>query len=207
MRRQKITLDKAVQLESNKEIFIYFTNQLVTEHKLNPLWYQNWHDLANKYRKIDIGQLLEYLDPEYEIEIELPTLDDTFTKNWIYLYGKKQKAKLKMDQSTENGRYVYILTNPAYPTLCKIGKAVNPQKRVKQINSAGIVSEWQLKYALPVVDDYLVEFLVHKHLSYCRCDTHQGTSREFFEIEIEEAIKVIENLGKDFKKGESIYYD
>lgn len=207
MRRQKITLEKAIQLEKNKEIFIYFTNKIDTEFKSDPIWYQNWYDLANKYRKIDIGQLLEYLDPEYEIEVDVPLNEETGIKQWIYLYGKKQKAKLKMDQSSTDGRYVYILTNPAYPTLCKIGKAINPQKRVKQINSAGIVSEWKLVYALPVVDDYLVEFLVHKHLSFCRCDTHQGTSREFFEIELNEAIKTIENLGKDFKKGEGIYYE
>lgn len=27
MRRQRITLEKAIQLEKNKEIFIYFTNK------------------------------------------------------------------------------------------------------------------------------------------------------------------------------------
>ena len=198
MRREKISLEQAIKLELNKEIFVYFTNQVDLGNMFNPLWNQNWIDLANKYRKIEIGQLLDYLDPEYIIEIELPFEVETKTQNWVYLYGKKQKAKLKLDQSSEDGRYVYILTNPAYPTLCKIGKAINPQKRVKQINSAGIVSEWQLKYALPVVDDYLVEFLVHKHLSYCRCDTHQGTSREFFEIDLQGAIALIEKMSPVF---------
>lgn len=206
MRREKITLEQAIELENKNEIFLYFTNQVDLGNIFNPKWYQNWFDLANKYRKIDIGQLLEYLDPEYEIEVELPWDKETGTKSWVYLYGKKQKSKIKMDQASEDGRYVYILTNPAYPTLCKIGKAINPQKRVKQINSAGIVSEWKLRYALPVVDDYLVEFLVHTHLSSLRCTTHQGTSREFFEIEFEEAVKAIEKLGNDFRKGESIYY-
>lgn len=206
MRRLKITLDQALDLESKNEIFVYFTNQVDLIDMFNPRWYQNWVDLANKYRKIDIGYLLDYLDPEYYIEVQLPYDSETQTTNWVYLYGKKQKNKVILDQNSEDGKYVYILTNPIYPNLCKIGKAVNPQKRVKQINGPGVMSEWILRYALPVVDDYLVEFLVHKHLSHLRCNNHQGSSREYFEISVKEAIEVIENLGKDFKKGEPCYY-
>ena len=206
MRTDKITLEEAIEMESKSEIFIYFTNQVDLGNMFNPLWSQNYQDILKKYRKVSIGDILDYLDPEYLIEVQLPFDLETKTLNWVYLYGKIQKTKQLLDQNSENGRYVYILTNPAYPNLCKIGKAVNPQKRVKQINGAGVMSEWILKYALPVVDDYLVEFLVHKHLSSSRCDNHQGSSREYFEISVKEAIEVIENLGKDFKKGEPTYY-
>ncbi len=206
MRRQKLTLEQAVELEDKGEIFIYFTNQIELDNMFNPKWYQNWVDTANRYRKVDMGHLLDYLDPEYYIEVQLPYEPESQTQSWVYLYGKKQKNKERLDQSNEDGKYVYILTNPAFPNLCKIGKAVNPQKRVKQINGAGVMSEWVLKYALPVVDDYLVEFLVHKHLAHVRCNSHQGSSREYFEISQKEAVEVIENLGKDFKKGEATYY-
>jgi len=205
MRRKKINLEQAIQLESNNEIFIYYTNQIEL-NAFNPLWYQNYHDLANKYRKVDLGDLINYLDPEYEIEILLPYDPLTNNREWVYLYGKIQKKKILMDQNNEKGKYVYVLINKAYPHICKIGKAVNPQKRIKQINNAGNVVEWELRYALPVIDDYLVEYFVHKHLDSVRYSSYQGSSREFFEIGLKEAIEVIENLGKDFMNGEPTYY-
>lgn len=206
MRKTKITLEEAIKLENNNEISIYFTNQVDIGNIFNPIWYQNYVELANKYRKVDIGDLINYLDPEYEIEILLPAIKGSNTRDWIYLYGKLVKKKKLMDQNSEKGKYVYVLTNKAYPHICKIGKAVNPQKRIKQINNAGSVVEWELRYALPVIDDYLVEYFVHKHLDPIRCHSYQGSSREFFEISLKEAIEVIENLGKDFMNGEATYY-
>ena len=206
MRREKITLEKAIELEIEGNIIIYFTNQVDIGNMFNPNWYKNFKGLANKFRKIPIGDLLDYLDPEYEVEVSLPLDEETGTLNWVYLYGKSCKNKEILYQNSENGKYVYVLTNKAYPTICKIGKAINPQKRVKQINGSGVVSEWELRYAIPVVDDYLVEFLVHKHLTNKRCTTHQGSSREFFEIDLKSAIEVIENLASDFVKGVATYY-
>ncbi len=81
-----------------------------------------------------------------------------------------------------------------------------PSKRVKQINGAGTVSEWVLKYAIPVTDDYKVEGMVHKNLEHLRMDSHQGSSREFFIISFEDAIKEIETVAESFYVSKPIFY-
>ena len=143
MRQERINLKEAIELESQNLITIYFTNQVDIGNIFNPKWYNNYKELANKFRKIPIGELINYLDPEYEIEIQLPFEKETQTMNWVYLYGKKSKEKDNLYSKNENGKYVYILTNKVYPTICKIGKAVNPEKRVKQINGAWDYRDWE----------------------------------------------------------------
>ncbi len=101
---------------------------------------------------------------------------------------------------------MYILTNPAHPNLVKIGKAVNPEDRIKGINGAGIVSEWELRIAYPVTDDYKVENIVHRHFEDRRVDSLQGSSREFFKVSFDEAVKVLDYLSKDFFAGDPKVY-
>jgi hypothetical protein len=122
------------------------------------------------------------------------------------MYAKGVAGRMQLDEANSKGRYVYILTNIAYPGYCKIGKSVTPSKRVKQINGAGTVSEWKLEYALPVIDDYVVEKLIHEELEHLRRNSHQGSSREFFEISLKDALEVLEYIGKDFSAGELIKY-
>jgi hypothetical protein len=58
-----------------------------------------------------------------------------------------------------------------------------------------------------VSDDYKVESIVHKTLEHLRMNTFQGSSREFFSISLKEAIKVIEDLGQEFKTDKGVYYE
>lgn len=169
-------------------------------------YHQNFEDLVYKYRKTAIGQILDFIDCEYYSDVITHTNEETKAITWTYLYAKdKQKLSL-YDHSQTKGKYVYILTNDAYPTLCKIGKAVNPTDRLNQINGAGTVSEWVLRYALPVSDDYKVENLVHRHLAAHRQDSDQGHSREFFEVPFEIAVDTLKYYGLDFQTGDPIVY-
>jgi hypothetical protein len=122
------------------------------------------------------------------------------------LYAKDKLRLQDRERAETSGKFVYVLTNDAYPNLCKVGKAVNPESRINGINSAGTVSEWILRYALPVTNDYKVENLVHRHLQEFRRDSDQGHSREFFEVDFETAVKAVEYFGKDFFAGDSIIY-
>ncbi len=79
-------------------------------------------------------------------------------------------------------------------------------RRVEQINGAGVVSEWKLRYSLPVENDYLLEHSVHEYLVNHRRTTDQGSSREFFEVTLDRAIEVIELLGAQMKIGDAFYY-
>ena len=208
MRRTRIDLEKALKLESESLLILYFPS---TSHNDLPdipyigRYTQNFIDAAGKYRKVDIGKLLTYIDPEYQIEVPVLTDPEGGFFEWAYLYGKSKKTQEIHDQALEKGQYVYVLVNPAYDFV-KIGKAVNPQSRVKQINGAGTVSEWKLYWALPVTDDYRVEYLVHQHFADKRLGSDQGSDREFFQVTKEEAIEAILFIAEDYYNGDPTFY-
>lgn len=204
-----LPITQAIKMENTGDIHIYHSGRALSP--LNDLpqfsvWKQNWKDLVSKYRKVPLSKLFNFIDFDYMIEYKFEREDEPFTVNWVYMYAKDVAGKVQLDESHSKGRYVYILTNIAYPGYCKIGKAVTPSKRVKQINGAGTVSEWDLKYALPVTDDYKVESLIHGKLESLRRSSHQGSSREFFEISLEDALEALILMGEDFYNGELIKY-
>jgi hypothetical protein len=146
------------------------------------------------------------LNCDYRIEVELPYEPETNTYSWKMLFAKRTDDLKKFEQYHSKGQFVYVLTNEAYPGFVKIGKAVNPLQRVAQINGAGVVSEWKLRYSLPVENDDIIETSVHKYLAEFRRGTDQGSSREFFQVTLEHAIEVIEMLAKEVRRGDATYY-
>lgn len=209
MRRQRISLFELALLESQGFVNIYCMLNPSTVPNVPaklPQYYDNFQKLLQKYFRIPSESLLDYIGCEYVSEVEIHSNDDSGSITWILLYAK-DKLKLEDRQKAEtSGKFVYVLTNEAYPHLCKIGKAVNPESRINGINSAGTVSEWVLRYALPVTEDYKVESRVHEHLQEFRRSSDQGHSREFFEVDFETAVKAVEYFGKDFFAGEPIIY-
>ena len=209
MRRSRISLFELALLESQGFITIYCMLNPSTVPNVPgkiPEYYNNFQNLLHKYRNIPTESILDFIGCEYVSEIEVRSQDDSGSITWILLYAKDKLKMEDRDRSLSSGKFVYVLTNDAYPDLCKIGKAVNPEDRIKGINSAGTVSEWVLRYALPVTDDYKVENLVHRHFEEFRRNSDQGHSREFFEVDFETAVKAVEYYGKDFYAGEPIIY-
>ncbi len=209
MRRLHISLSELTALESQGFITVYCmlnpTTIPNTPEKLRD-YHSNFQKLLQKYSRIPVESILDFIGCEYSSEVQLEPCDDNGAISWIILHAK-DILKLKDREIAEmSGKFVYILTNIAYPNLCKIGKAVNPQDRIKGVNSAGTVSEWVLRYALPVTNDYKVENLVHRHLQEFRRDSDQGHTREFFEVDFGTAVKAVEYFGKDFFAGEPIIY-
>jgi len=208
---ETINISQALKMESHGELILYHTNSAqssLTEFSQFPSWKSNFQELKNKYKKIPRGKLLDFISFDFVIEHKEELMNkEPQQLIWTYMYGNRRESALKLHHSTTKGQYVYILTNEAYPGICKIGKAVSPISRVKQINGAGIVSEWQLRWALPVSDGYALENIVHQNLEVVRMNSFQGSSREFFQISFEEAIQTIENFGEMFKVNEGIYYE
>jgi hypothetical protein len=208
---ETINISQALKMESHGELILYHTNSAqssLNEYSQFSSWKSNFQELKTKYKKIPRGKLLDFLSFDFVIEHKEELIwQDSQQLVWTYMYGNRCESALKLHHSTTKGQYVYVLTNEAYPGICKIGKAVSPISRVKQINGAGIVSEWQLRWALPVSDGYALETIVHQHLETVRMNSFQGSSREFFEITLEEAIQTIEDFGEMFKVNEGIYYE
>jgi len=209
MLEETITLEEALSLEAQGKIIIYNPETVkspISNLFENKGWSYNWLELRKQFRKISIQKLPQFVDFEYRIQHKYRQEGEENTWVWVYMYGKCSVGKTRLNESTSKGKFVYILTNVAYPGICKIGKAVAPSKRVKQINGAGTVSEWVLKYAIPVTDDYKVEKMVHKNLEVLRMSSYQGSSREFFQISFEDAIKEIETVAELFYVSKPIFY-
>jgi hypothetical protein len=209
MLEETITLEEALSLETQGKIIIY--NPETVKSPISNLfenlgWSYNWKELRKQFRKVSVQKLSQFVDFEYKIEHKYRQEGEQNTWVWVYMYAKGVASKARLDEVTSKGKFVYILTNVAYPGVCKIGKAVSPTKRIKQINGAGTVSEWVLKYALPVTDDYKVENMVHKNLENLRMDSHQGSKREFFLIDFKDAVNEIESVAEHFYVNKPTYY-
>ena len=101
------------------------------------------------------------------------------------------------DESRKNGfgGYVYILTNKQYPGNCKIGFTTStPQQRLQKINGAGVVSDWELEHYYKCSRPYDFEQALHLKLS----DVRIRNDREFFDIDLSEAIQLVEEMGPMF---------
>ena len=203
MRYRDIPLEQALDLEHKGEVILYYPVDLQHAHHFHPdvdRWIDNFEELSFKYRKVPLSSVLEFINVNYRIEVLVDVQNDPPSATWTYLYAKEiselQKQELPKD------RYVYILTNEHRPGICKIGKAVNPQQRLRSINGAGVIEEWDLRYTQPVIDDYQVEGQMHKIFAPFRMSSSKGHSREFFEIEYEDAVQALKGLAEDFGTGE-----
>jgi len=209
MSLKKLSFEEALELESESLITIYDFSPDTSELEFHPRareWYQNYTDIRFKFRQHNPADVSSMLNCDYRIEVQLPYEPTTNTYSWKYLFAKRTDDLKKFEQYHSKGKFVYVLTNEAYPGFVKIGKAVNPLQRVVQINGAGVVSEWKLRYSLPVENDYLLEHSVHEYLADYRRTSDQGSSREFFEVTLDRAIEVIELLGSQMKTGDAFRY-
>lgn len=208
MLRERISLEEAIELESKSYLTLYFPSTSLKGLPSIPNieeYTQNYISFAKENKRSSIESLISLIAPEYEIEVELPFDQETGTFSWVRLFGAKNPSYEEVTEDAHKG-WVYLLSNPAYPELVKIGKANSPSSRIQQINNAGVIEEWFLKAAIPVTDDYKVENLMHKELAQYRRTSTQGSSREFFEVPMSLAMKTLLEVSKPFTAGDLKLY-
>jgi hypothetical protein len=96
--------------------------------------------------------------------------------------------------------HVYILSNPSIPGVLKIGHTRDQtvMQRVKQINSApGVMLNWEIRYTYPCHDSGTLEKEIHAHLQ--SKGLRLNVKREGFIMDVDEAIAVVEELGKKYR--------
>jgi len=171
-------------------------------------WKENFIRLQERHRHIQANKLLDFLSARYLIEIDEGIVDDDRnTYSWRYVHGI-ENSKIK-EKSTDDTEYVYVLVNPGYTSLVKIGMTIHDvRRRVTSINATATVEEWVPKFALPVRKGTAmkVEKAVHKHFSSVRVSSDKGGSREFFKVTPFEAFDKIREVGALFTVGECIIY-
>ena len=205
MYRTKITLDKALSLAESGEIIIASTLDNAGFHPLASEWYSNYLALKSKARNIQVDRIFNYFHTLYSIEVPIEIDDDA--KEWVYLFGV-QNTDIQ-SRTKDNIEYIYILTNPGYPDLVKIGMTErDPATRAKWINGAGVLTEWVPKFALPVTKGsaYKIEQQMHKIYAAQRVDSDQGHEREFFKLSPLTAFDKLREIGVLHQIGDPIVY-
>jgi hypothetical protein len=210
MFKDKISLQQAQDLAESGHITIVDSSpeSIPPFQGEGKKWKENFITLQAKHRHISPSKLLDFLSARYLIEVSegLENIN-TNTDSWRYFHGV-ENSKIK-EKSVDNIEYVYVLVNPAYPTLVKIGMTIHDvPRRVTAINATATVEEWVPKFALPLKKGTAmrVEKAVHKHFSSSRVFSDKGGSREFFKVTPFQAFDKIREVGALFTVGECIIY-
>jgi hypothetical protein len=114
-------------------------------------------------------------------------------------YYTNRPKKIQIPKGMVGSQWVYVLTNPTMPGLCKIGFTKNkPSERVKQINSGtGVAMDFVVEWAFPCFNAHDVEKQVHKYLE--DSGFRLNKSKEFFNVTVNEAKAVVERIGEPYK--------
>jgi hypothetical protein len=84
--------------------------------------------------------------------------------------------------------YIYCLSNPSMPGLLKIGMTERtPEKRAEELFTTGVATPFKVEFSRKVENARCTEKEVHKLL-----DNYRVPNREFFEVTVEDAEKVID---------------
>lgn len=205
MYRDKLTLNEALKLENTGEITIVSTLDDTSYHPRASEFYSNYLALKSKARHVQSDRIFNYFPAFYSIEI--PSRVDEDTMEWYYLYGIKN-LEIK-NKTKDNIEYVYVLVNPGYPDLVKIGMTERDvSTRAKWINGAGVLTEWLPKFALPVAKGsaYKIEQQMHKLFAEYRVGSDQGHEREFFRLNPLTAFDKLREIGALHQVGDPIVY-
>ncbi len=99
---------------------------------------------------------------------------------------------------------VYVLSNPAFDNYVKVGRTVDLEQRLKQLDNTSVPLPFRCVFAIEVDDEVAVERLVHQAFA----DVRVRTTREFFEIDAQRVISALKlTNGKDVTPKEDIAED
>jgi hypothetical protein len=120
-------------------------------------------------------------------------LEDSWEK---VMYFTARQKNIYSNREGNFDSWVYILSNPTTPDMFKIGYTkLDPNERAKQLSSStGVVLPYKVEWAFHCFNGEQLEQEVHKALDFYRVNSH----REFFQISLDEAKRVVENLGSRY---------
>ncbi|MEC9387110.1 GIY-YIG nuclease family protein [Marinobacter sp. bablab_jr008] len=103
---------------------------------------------------------------------------------------KERPTKIK------SGEFIYIASNPSMPNLVKVGRtAGSPEKRFSELYTTGVPTPFVLEVSLEVPDSVYSEQRAHSALAQHR----KSANREFFEISVKKAVKMVLGAVGDFE--------
>lgn len=145
---------------------------------------------ASKYRKLYSWESQYIKAIGFTLEPDGNGFDD------VTYYGESLKEIVGSKKKPE---WIYILANKYLPGILKIGYTTTSiTQRVNEINaSTGVLYPYFPVFGYKCANAYQLEQEVHKYLE--GIGIRINPAREGFEIEIDDAIEVIENLGSRYR--------
>jgi hypothetical protein len=133
-------------------------------------------------------------DPEfYTIEVD----SDGWDK--IKYYTKRLRQSIG---GGKGDQYVYVLSNKSMPGMLKIGFTTNEVDiRAEQLSRpTGVPTPYDIEYTYSCFNAQRIEHHVHKKLEKKRVkgEKNKKDRKEFFYVDLEEAKKIIEQIGKEY---------
>jgi hypothetical protein len=99
---------------------------------------------------------------------------------------------------------VYVLSNPAFDNYVKIGRTIDLEQRLRQLDNTSVPLPFRCVYAVEVEDDVKVERLLHQAFA----DVRVRSTREFFEIDAQRIISALKlTFGREVTPREDIAVD
>ena len=99
---------------------------------------------------------------------------------------------------------VNVLRKPAFDSYVKVGRTIDLEQRLRQLDNTSVPLPFRCVYAIEVDDEHAVERLVHQALA----DVRVRTTCEFFEIDAQRIILALKPTnGRDETLKEDIAED
>lgn len=133
-----------------------------------------------------MGYLEKYTDDEL-FKIFDANIEEEI-KSRGYEYGWHKQVKYAGE--------IYILVNPAFSNLVKIGYADNVQKRVKTLNSNSGLPDPYHVYATYKVKKRLEDLKLHKLIDSLDSDLRHAKNKEFYEMTPEKAYAILSAIAE-----------
>lgn len=128
--------------------------------------------------KYSDNDLFELLDSNIEKEL----------RDRGYKHGWYKETKYTGD--------IYVLVNPAFPNLVKIGYADDVEKRVKILNrNSGLPDPYHV-YATYKVKKRLEDLKLHSIIDSLDSDLRHSKNREFYEMQPEKAFDILSAIAQ-----------
>jgi T5orf172 domain-containing protein len=114
----------------------------------------------------------------------------------VTYYGESLR---ELNGSRRKPEWIYVLMNKLCHGILKIGyTSKSIYQRVNEINSAtGVISPWIIAFGYKCIDGYQLEQELHRYLE--NKGIRINPKREGFELEIDDAIDIIEEIGARFR--------
>jgi hypothetical protein len=114
----------------------------------------------------------------------------------VTYYVDRQQNK-HMFEPGRGSEWVYVLSNPSFNGMVKIGYTMNaPELRSEQLyKGTGVPTPFKLEFAKQCLNGEMLERLTHKYLKKDRVNNE----REFFYTKLEDVITTINKLHADLE--------